>query len=162
MLDIEAAAPHTVHEAGPQLVEPPTSTPGAASAAGVPPAAASRRVRQCAETPASTARRSTQGRRREGVQPQPERLRVRQSGAYSGARGGRRAEAGQFAEAVAEEAPHVGFFLPLPRVAGGGDAREVGTYVRGFFGNRCGELAGFSAPRDAGAGAGVDTTLPNS
>ena len=28
-------------------------------------------------------------------------------------------------------------------------AEEV-TYVRGFFGNRCGELAGFSAPRDAG------------
>ena len=54
---LEAGAPHTVHEASPQLVEPPTSTPGAASAAGVPPAAASRRVRQCAETPASTARR---------------------------------------------------------------------------------------------------------
>ena len=35
---LEAGAPHTVHEASPQLVEPPTSTPGAASAAGVPPA----------------------------------------------------------------------------------------------------------------------------
>ena len=47
---------------------------------------------------------------------------------------------------------------PPPTTRGRG---KEGTYVRGFFGNRCGELAGFSAPRDAGAGAGVGTTLPN-
>ena len=39
---------------------------------------------------------------------------------------------------------------------------EKVTYVRRFFALCCGELAGFSAPRDAGAGAGVGTTLPNS
>ena len=69
---LEAGAPHTVHEASPQLVEPPTSTPGAASAAGVPPpqrraqhtpcvrpraaGPASRRVRRSAPIRASTAR----------------------------------------------------------------------------------------------------------
>ena len=69
---LEAGAPHTVHEASPQLVESPTSTPGAASAAGVPPpqrraqhtpcvrpraaGPASRRVRRSAPIRASTAR----------------------------------------------------------------------------------------------------------
>ena len=69
---LEAGAPHTVHEASPQLVEPPTSTPGAASATPgasrpacgqhtpcVRPRAAgpaSRRVRRSAPIRASTAR----------------------------------------------------------------------------------------------------------
>ena len=37
---------------------------------------------------------------------------------------------------------------------------EKVTYVRGFFGNRCGELAGFSAPPAAGAVERGRDTLP--
>ena len=102
---LEAGAPHTVHEASPQLVEPPTSIPGAASATPgasrpacgqhtpcVRPRAAgpaSRRVRRSAPIRASTARpwRSSCAARR----PAPRKDECRNPSTRCGtwARGGR-------------------------------------------------------------------------